>query len=541
MRLEALKGVELDAKKFALAVVVTVAIVGRSRGQDVRSDSVYTWFVAESAAKPLIMAQSAQFDRRYYRVFMDSVRVDDVVLFRLFVGRYETRYAALEDQVAIPLPLQEKASLLRLPIDRLMQLPAESGMNLETRFHRKDTVAAIQTSEESDTVDQAVNVYIDCNGCDMPFIRRQVTFVNWVRDQADADVHVLVTGRSSAAGTEQTFYFVGQRSFAALVDTLRFVSSGTDTKDERRRAIAQTIRLGLVRYVARTPEGAKIRVVSLKRIRGVQRVDPWKSWTFRISGTGSYDEEKSTKSYNVGAGLDISRITDEWKVKLSGSGTYSGSRYDVKERVISSSKRSGKTRGQAIRSLGSRWSAGLFGSASTSSFRNTNLSVVVAPALEFNVFPYTESNRKELRLAYYLNLRASDYKEVTLFRKTAERMLEHEFQVNLALTQLWGSAYVSLSASNYLTDFERSMTDLYRLDAYAYVQIRIVRGLSFWAEATLSRIRDQVYLPLKSASEEEILLGTIELPTDFSFAFEGGISFTFGSIYNNVVNARFGS
>jgi len=44
---------------------------------------------------------------------------------------------------------------------------------------------------------------------------------------------------------------------------------------------------------------------------------------------------------------------------------------------------------------------------------------------------------------------------------------------------------------------------------------------------------------LKGASLEEILLRRRELETSYYYYFSIGLSYTFGSIYNNVVNPRF--
>jgi hypothetical protein len=42
-------------------------------------------------------------------------------------------------------------------------------------------------------------------------------------------------------------------------------------------------------------------------------------------------------------------------------------------------------------------------------------------------------------------------------------------------------------------------------------------------------------------SGTEVLLRLRELATEYSFDFGVGLSYTFGSIYNNVVNPRFGN
>jgi hypothetical protein len=53
-------------------------------------------------------------------------------------------------------------------------------------------------------------------------------------------------------------------------------------------------------------------------------------------------------------------------------------------------------------------------------------------------------------------------------------------------------------------------------------------------------VRDQLNLPAGEATPEEILLQQRELATDFRFSTSLSITYTFGSIYSNVVNPRFG-
>jgi len=48
-------------------------------------------------------------------------------------------------------------------------------------------------------------------------------------------------------------------------------------------------------------------------------------------------------------------------------------------------------------------------------------------------------------------------------------------------------------------------------------------------------------LPRGGASLEEVLLQRRELQTQYSYWGNVGVSYSFGSIYNNVVNSRFGS
>ncbi|NOZ55257.1 MAG: hypothetical protein GXO73_00510, partial [Calditrichaeota bacterium] len=57
---------------------------------------------------------------------------------------------------------------------------------------------------------------------------------------------------------------------------------------------------------------------------------------------------------------------------------------------------------------------------------------------------------------------------------------------------------------------------------------------------SISRIHDQLSLPKKGASREEVLLRRRMLATTYSYFVSFGVSYTFGSIYTNIVNPRFG-
>ena len=51
-------------------------------------------------------------------------------------------------------------------------------------------------------------------------------------------------------------------------------------------------------------------------------------------------------------------------------------------------------------------------------------------------------------------------------------------------------------------------------------------------------IRDQISLPKGNASIEDLLLQQKEIATDFQSQFRVGLSYTFGSVFNNIINSR---
>jgi len=60
----------------------------------------------------------------------------------------------------------------------------------------------------------ALKVFIDCNTCDVEFIKRKIDFVNYVRDTKEAQVHILFTKQTAGnGGKEYGFIFIGEKEF----------------------------------------------------------------------------------------------------------------------------------------------------------------------------------------------------------------------------------------------------------------------------------------------------------------------------------------
>ena len=70
-----------------------------------------------------------------------------------------------------------------------------------------------------------IRVFVDCNGeaCDDDHLRREIAYVDWVRDRLDADVEILVTDEETGAGGERyEIAFAGRRTFVGMDEELRY-------------------------------------------------------------------------------------------------------------------------------------------------------------------------------------------------------------------------------------------------------------------------------------------------------------------------------
>ena len=156
----------------------------------------------------------------------------------------------------------------------------------------------------------AVKVFLDCDNCDLDYIKTEITFVNYVRDRLEAQVHILITTQATGSGgREYTLTFIGQNECRDLTDVQKFFSRKTDTEDEIRRGLVKALKLGLMSYVGRTPIACRIAVdYSRPEAAGAVR-DRWKSWVFSLTGSGYFSGEESYMSRMVDGSFSANRIT----------------------------------------------------------------------------------------------------------------------------------------------------------------------------------------------------------------------------------------
>lgn len=390
-------------------------------------------------------------------------------------------------------------------------------------------------------------VFLDCQDtaqlyCDFDFFRTEITWVDYVRDRADADVHVLVTTQTTGSGgNEFTIALIGQRALARLADTLRSTSKPSATRDEVRRGLERTIALGLVRYVASSGVADRLRITYTApdaKAEGASAAgrDRWNNWVFRTSLNLNVDGEKTYTSSRYYGTFSANRTTEAWKINLSLNEQYNESRFEVSDtRTITNVSRDYGVNGLVVKSLTAHWSTGVQGSAERSTFLNQRYAIRVAPALEYNVFPYAESTRRQFTLRYGPGVNAFRYDQETIFDKRSETRFDQTLTASLDLKQPWGSISSSLEGASYLHDFSKR-----RLVFFNSFQVRLFKGLSINSFGSVSLLHDQLYLPRTGVTEEEVLLRRRQLETSYRYFAGFGLSYTFGSIFNNVVNPRFG-
>lgn len=392
-------------------------------------------------------------------------------------------------------------------------------------------------SPKSDSLRKdALNIYVYCPYCDLAYVKKEITYVNYMRDQKEAQVYVLVTSQTTGSGgTEYSMNFIGQKESDGHTDTLKFNTEPTATDDEIRIKITSYMKMGLMSYVAKTPLAEKI-AINFESYSAPEVIkDPWKSWVFSIYGNGYINGQESLKQYYLYSSLSANQITEKHKLKFSGSYSYNQAKYKIDDTTEFVSNTNSKYFSSLyVKSLTDHWSAGGGISASTSTYSNIDFGCSFRPALEYDFFKYSESTQKQLCLLYEIVATHRNYNDTTIFNKKKEELISNSLTASIDFTQKWGTISSSLTWSNYFHDFSKNS-----LSWYAYFSVRIFKGLSVNSSTNISLMHDQLNIPKAGASAEEILTQQKQLASQYSYYSSVGLTYTFGSIYNNVVNPRF--
>ncbi|MEM0962560.1 MAG: hypothetical protein AAGK21_08510 [Bacteroidota bacterium] len=395
-----------------------------------------------------------------------------------------------------------------------------------------------------------LNTFVDCQGfvpgCDIDFFQTEIGFARLVRDPADADVYVLIVDEDTGGGGERyTLLFEGrQGEIAGRRDTLVTTTPPAASDDDQRRALLSRLSLGLAGFAAQTAVADRISIsydapsVDASADEAAQDVvDPWNSWVFRINSNGFFNGQSQSQSYNLFGSLSARRVTDDLKVSIRPRASYNRSEFELSDgsTFVSDNANYGLNI-QSVFSLSDHWSAGARTDVSRNTFSNYDLRAIAVGAVEYNLYPYSEATQRQLRFFYDAGAEFAAYQDTTVLLETQEIMPRHSTGVAAEFRQPWGSVDVGLDASQYL-----DRPDRYNLGVGGGVDLRLFRGFSLRLNGRYSYVQDQINLRAQRADDGQILTGDQELATSFNYFGSFGISYSFGSIYNQVVNARFGN
>jgi hypothetical protein len=390
-----------------------------------------------------------------------------------------------------------------------------------------------------DPKDESLKVYLDCSYCDHTLIRSQLAYVNNVRDAAVADVHVLINRvRSGSNGFMHTLNFFGLGKYEGTEYELNYDEPPNTANQQRQRQLANLVATGIIPFWLKTELVDKLDLeISPKEdsesLNLDESVDPWNNWIFSIEAGGSIAAESNTNEYVGWTRVRADRVTELWRVRNLLYARLDKRKFENESEVIRSNRERSYASSSVVKSIGDHFSAGFFSSVFRSTYSNYILSTRLGPAIEYSWYPYSQVFERELTVGYRISHLYRDYSEETIYFKLSEHLFNHSLVVSARFKQPWGSLYAQLEGSHFLHDVRQN-----RLEFDGHLSLRISKGLSITFGSQVEIINDQRSLPARSISLEELLLGQRQTATSFRIDGELGLRYTFGSIYNNVVNTR---
>jgi len=97
-------------------------------------------------------------------------------------------------------------------------------------------------------------------------------------------------------------------------DTLAYVSMTDNTRDETRAGQVETLKMGLIPFVSKTPLSKFIKINYKPPVKEEMVEDKWNQWVFRTRLSGSLNGQKSYKYDRVSGSFSAGRVTPEWKI-----------------------------------------------------------------------------------------------------------------------------------------------------------------------------------------------------------------------------------
>lgn len=384
--------------------------------------------------------------------------------------------------------------------------------------------------------EKPLKIFFDSYGTLFRYVQTDIDFIDLVRNPQLANVHLMLNGaRTGGGGSEYTLTFVGQNGFSGVNDTLKTSFTMKISSEERNKELVRLIRLGLVRYLIRTPFNSLLEINLTKKFQKEEIVeDNWDGWVFGIGVNGSFHGEESKKRFNWDFDIDIDRVSETSKFLIDANFGNDMEIYSSDEGESTIYKRQRSFRTLYVLSISDHFSAGFFSGFNNSTYNNIQAAYDISPAIEYNIFPYKESIRKNFTFLYRIGYVYHDYYNETIYFKNSENLFRHSLSIGYRINETWGEARVFLTANNFLHDLSKT-----RVELWSRLSYRLTGAFQIGVNVSASYINDQLYLEQTGATLEEILFNQKSLATAYQYRLGLGFRYTFGSIYNNIVNTRF--
>lgn len=387
--------------------------------------------------------------------------------------------------------------------------------------------------------ENAPKIFVDCQWwCDEDYLKTELAYLNFVRDRAVADVFIQQTALSTGSGGLQfTLMFLGQKQWSGQNDTLSFALPPAASDEQQRQGMKKNLERGLLPYLLKTSLADQISFQITAPANPDQKPaeDPWNFWTFSVRANLEAQGQEAARSFWFNGSLVAQRVTERQKTQVYGQFELNRDRFQLEDGKTEVYGQGGWRVGASqVMAINDHWSYGLAANLGQSQYRNQKRTAVFEPGLEYNVFPFREAATRQLSFRYGAGFQHNNYFQETIFFKTKELLWRQSLSATYRQVMNWGAFNLGFRAGNYLHDWS-----LHAVNLSGGFELNVFKGFRFHFYGDFSLLHNQVELPNGGATPQEVYLRVRQLKTNYNYYAWCGVSYTFGSIYSNVVNQRF--
>ena len=381
--------------------------------------------------------------------------------------------------------------------------------------------------------EKQLKVFLDCN-CDENYLKQNTSFLEYVRDQDLADIEIFILDVYTPTGSRSFEINIdGNNIYHEISTSSKVVGYSNDTSSTLRDKLLNKVKLALIPFLDKGGYNIKIDVDSNLDDYSTND-DKWKNWVFKLSGSYNNDKEETRKTNRYEIEFEIDKLTPEWRIGIDFSRSESNRNFFSNDNIYTSNRKTTSLRARVVRSVSNHFSLGAFVGGFQNTYENIDFQRYIMPAIEYSLFPYEDVLSREVTLAYRIGTGKRNYIEKTIYGYTKQIVYPHGLTLNVKFRKKWGNISSYVRGDQFLNDGTKK-----RLSLRSSLDIRVFEGLAVRFSSNINLIRDQYNLAASSTSSiEDLLLQQRQIATDYKTSFSVGLSYTFGSIYNSVINTR---
>ena len=379
---------------------------------------------------------------------------------------------------------------------------------------------------------EKIKAYIDCR-CDENYLKQETSFLEYVRDQDLADVEIFIRDERNPTGSRSFEITIdGNNSYKDISSSATAIGYSNDTSSTLRDKLLNKLKVALVPFLEKANYDIKLNVESNFE-DSTSLDDKWKNWVFELSGSYNNDKEESRKTNRYEVEFEIDKLTEDWRIGMEISRNESNRKFYSDDNEYTSNRKTTSFRGRVVRSISDHFSAGVFFGAYQNTYENIDFNRYLAPAIEYSMYPYKDVLSKEITLAYRIGTGKRNYIEETIYGYNEQKLTSQTLSLNIRFRQKWGNISSYINGTQFLNDGTKK-----RFSLRSDLDIRVFEGLAVRLSGNINLIREQYSLAAGNTSVEDLLLQQRQIATDYRTNFSIGLSYTFGSIYNSIINTR---